>query len=509
MKIKKKLKTKGAGKKPAPKETGGTAVIKGARISLGALAKQNIVEYGTYTLMDRAIPMLYDGLKPVHRRIIYAMQDMGLHFGNATRKSATVVGEVMGKYHPHGDVAIYDSMVTLSTGDGVPFPLIHGQGNWGNFDGSPAAAHRYTECKLTKFSSEHVVPRAYMSNAVIPYRRNYDDSHDEPVYLPSQLPTLFLIGASGIATGASVDMPAYTYESVLAATKCLFKTGKGKKAARKLVPVQRWGAQLLSTQAEIDAYHKTGRGSLSWGAPYTVDRKGNQTVIKMTGVPPTTEIGWGKLAEQIQNMKGVYSVIDVSDETMLIEITIKDEAVLPAVKKKLVKSASYRSAITVLTDKSAENETQMVKFEDWSPIQILEAWRTWRIELEKLLIKHLISVNDAEIHRLNLLILAASKLDVLFEILKAKSGDKIAMIENKLKVSNEDAKTIWQLAVGRLDRLNAEETKAKVAELEKTNRSLKKDYKVPAERILRELNNYPVVNPNVPKVSKAKKRKAA
>lgn len=479
-------------------------------VSIGSLAEKNMMDYGSYTIYSRAIPMLYDGMKPVHRRVIYAMDKMGLIYNVAHRKAAKVVGDTMGNYHPHGDAAIYGAMVGLSTGNGTtPLPLIDGQGNWGNFDGvgpfRGAAAPRYTECRMTKYATEMLTSRAYMDSDVIPYVDNYDGSEKEPLYLPSLLPTLFLLGAEGIATGVSINMPAYSYPSVLAATKVLFKTGKGVKAARKLVPIQRWGAELLSSQADLDEYHKTGNGKLEWQAPYEVVREKNNTIIKLSGLPPTSYDTLYKSImgdEKRAGIKGVYSVIDLTDKksratgSVRIEISIRDEAAITPVKKKLNVSESYRAAVTLLVKNDDPEAPLKVGFEPWSPVVILEKWLEWRIELEKRLIKSLVRDNDKELARLRLMILAASKLDIIFSILKAKKGSKVEMIEKQLKVTNEEAKTIWQMAVRQLDALNADDLKANVVRIEAENKKLKTDYKAPNLRILKQIEALPANSPN-------------
>jgi DNA gyrase/topoisomerase IV subunit A len=519
-------KLKKAGKKlPAAKvvQTEDVSPNNGNTVSIGDLGEKNMMEYGAYTIYSRAISMLYDGMKPVHRRSIYAMFKMGLFNNVAHQKAAKVYGNVIGNYHPHGDLAVYGAMVGIATGAGTPTALIDGQGNWGNYDGAGptkgAAAGRYTECKMTKYATDQLVSRPYMDEEVIPYVPNYDGSTTEPLYLPSLLPTLFLLGTEGIAVGVSVNMPAYTYTSVLEATKVLFKTRSGEKASKKLVPTQRWGSVLLSDQKDIDAYHKTGNGKLVWGAPYEVKREKNATIVRMTGLPPVayetlhgqimgTEGGPNKKPKP--GIKGVYSMVDLTNEDgLLFEITIKDESAgLAPVKKKLVVSESYRSATTVLVPSKNPEEPLRVAFEPWSPNTILEKWLEWRIELEKRLIKSLLRDNEEEIRRLNLTVLAASKLDMIVEILKTKGGDKVALIEKRLKVTNAEAKEIWQMPLRQLDRLNAEETKAKIKTLEATNKSLKADYKVPAERILRYIETLPVENPNGKlKIDKAKKRK--
>ncbi len=462
-------------------------------VSIGALAEANMVDYGTYTIMQRAIPMLYDGMKPVHRRSIYAMSKMGLFSSVAHRKAAKVVGETMGNYHPHGDASIYGAMVGISTGNGGAHPLIDGQGNWGNFDGDGpfkgAAAPRYTECRLTKLATEVVTNRRYMDESkkqVIPYVPNYDGTMEEPLYLPATLPMLFLLGAEGIATGVTVNMPEYTYESVLAATKVLLRTGKGKSASKKLVPTQRWGAVCQATQEELDAYHETGNGKIAWQAPYEVVRGKGPTIIRLTGLPPQS---YGSLSEGILKIKGVGGFLNLASKKggLLFDIIVKDESCLSAVKKKLTVNESYRSATTLLVKNDDPTVPLKVAFEMWTPNTILEKWLEWRLELEQRVIKATMRDNEEEIRRLNLMVLAASKLDIIVEVLKAKAGDKVAMLEKKLKVTNAEAKEIWQMAVRQLDKLNADDTKAKIKALEAANKVLKAEYKAPAERILKQL----------------------
>lgn len=511
--IKKKLKSAKANKVIASsinKRVKGGGISAMPSLAIGAVAETNMLDYGTYTIMSRAIPMLYDGLKPVHRRALYAMSKMGLFSSVAHRKAAKVVGETMGNYHPHGDAAIYGAMVGISSGNGTPQAMIDGQGNWGNFDGTGpfkgAAAPRYTECRMTKLATDMLTNRKYMDEskkAVIPYVPNYDGTLVEPLYLPSLLPNLFLLGAEGIATGVTVNMPAYTYESVLAATKTLLRTGKGKLASKKLVPVQRWGAQCLATQEELDEYHKTGIAKIAWQAPYEVVRGKGPTLIKMSGLPPIT---YDTLYEGVLKIKGVGHFLNLSSKRdgLVFEIAIKDESCLAAVKKKLIVNESYKSAATLLV-KSDDPETPLkVAFETWAPNTILEKWLEWRLELEQRVIKAMIRDNDEAIRRLNLMVLAASKLDILFAILKDRNlKDKVGAIQTRMKVTSDEAKEIWELAVRQLDSLNADDTKSKIKKLEADNKTLKVEYKAPAARIIRDIALLPTENPNGKKKAKA------
>lgn len=486
-----------------------------AQVAVGDLVRTNMVRYGTHTILNRAIPMLYDGLKPVHRRIVFNMYRMGLTSNVAHRKSAKIVGETMGASHPHGDLSIYGAMVGLSTGNGSAMPLIDGQGNWGNFNTTGptrgAASSRYTEARLTKYASDCLVPKLYMDNAVTPYVDNYDGTLKDPLYLPAQLPNIFLMGSEGIATGVTVNMPAYTYSSVVTATKLLLSNnGNAKKAVKKLKLSDRWGAVPVEGQdAELSEYHTKGIGRIVWTVPYTITKERGSTIITLTNMLPANYETWKGSLERI---KGVYDVKNLSDKNnpIHISIVVRDDAALPAVKKRLEIAETYRSAVTVIKDESATNEEDQVAFRQWSPVQILEEWYSWRIALEKRFIKSLIRDNDAEIKRLELMVHAANHLDTIFEILKAKSGDKVAMIEKRLKVNNEDAKTIWQLAISRLDKLNVDDTKAKLKALKADNVSLKADYKQPVDRIIKSLDALPDFTFQ-PKsgISKTKRKKAA
>src|SRR3989344_4619755 len=156
------------------------------------------LDYAMSVIVGRALPDVRDGLKPVHRRILYAMWDMGLRSTAKLRKSATVVGEVLGKYHPHGDVAVYDTMVRLAQDFSMRYPLVQGQGNWGSLDGDGAAAMRYTECRLTPLAEEMMQD---IDKDTVNWTENYDGSRQEPLSLPAKLPQLLLNGSLGIAVG--------------------------------------------------------------------------------------------------------------------------------------------------------------------------------------------------------------------------------------------------------------------------------------------------------------------
>jgi len=173
--------------------------------------KRAYLDYAMSVIVSRAIPAIEDGLKPVQRRILYAMNQMGLKPGTQTKKSARIVGDVIGKYHPHGDTSIYDSLVRMAQDFSLRYPLVYGQGNFGSIDGDPPAAYRYTEAKLMKISEELLQDIDKDTVKMVP---NFDDSTTEPDLLPGKLPTLMLNGASGIAVGMATNIPPHNLTEV-------------------------------------------------------------------------------------------------------------------------------------------------------------------------------------------------------------------------------------------------------------------------------------------------------
>ena len=182
---------------------------------LESVMKDNFFRYSMSVIIDRALPDVRDGLKPVHRRILYSMNQNGNRSGSKFVKSALIVGDVMGKYHPHGDSAIYDSMVRLAQGWSLRYPMVDGQGNFGSMDGDPAAAMRYTEARMQKISDEML---ADIEKDTVEFKPNYDGSREEPVVLPAKVPQLLLNGQIGIAVGMATNIPPHNLSEVADAT---------------------------------------------------------------------------------------------------------------------------------------------------------------------------------------------------------------------------------------------------------------------------------------------------
>src|SRR3989344_3661170 len=235
--------------------------------------EKSYLDYAMSVIVARALPDVRDGLKAVHRRILLAMWDMGLTHSAKLKKSANVVGEVLGKYHPHGDTSVYDSMVRMAQSFSLRYPLIEGQGNWGSVDGDNAAAMRYTECRLSKIAEEMLVD---IEKDTVDFIPNYDASRDEPKTLPSKIPQMLLNGSTGIAVGMATDIPPHNLTEVSDAL--LYLIEKPNATTQDLMqfvqgPDFPTGGIMYDRKGIVEAY-TTGQGAItSRGKADIVERK--------------------------------------------------------------------------------------------------------------------------------------------------------------------------------------------------------------------------------------------
>src|SRR5438132_6117143 len=232
-------------------------------------------------IVQRALPDVRDGLKPVHRRVLYAMNELGLVPGRPYKKSATVVGDVLGKYHPHGDTSVYDALVRMVQDFSLRYPLVDGQGNFGSVDGDPAAAYRYTECRLTPLAERLL---ADIDKDTVNFIDNFDGSDQEPEVLPAQVPNLLINGSDGIAVGMATNIPPHNLNEVCdALLKLIENPDLTMEELLDIIPGPDFptGGQLLGREAIRQAY-LTGRGSLTIRATAVVEtdkRSGKASII--------------------------------------------------------------------------------------------------------------------------------------------------------------------------------------------------------------------------------------
>ena len=240
------------------------------------------IDYAMSVIVARALPAVEDGLKPVHRRILYAMDQIGLDKG-PTKKSASIVGEVMGKYHPHGDVAIYDSLVRMAQDFSLRYPLVHGQGNFGSMDGDSAAAQRYTEAKLDKISLELLQD---LDKETVPFVNTYDNSRKEPIVLPGKLPNLLVNGSSGIAVGMATNIPPHNLTEVCDAIMLLID--KPNTEIKDLLEVIKGPdfptGGVMVTENLLEMY-STGKGAVTLRGSVKTESGKNKEIIVIDQIP--------------------------------------------------------------------------------------------------------------------------------------------------------------------------------------------------------------------------------
>ena len=278
--------------------------------------RKSYLDYAMSVIIGRALPDVRDGLKPVHRRILFGMSELGLNYNRPTRKSAKIVGEVMGKFHPHGDSAIYDALVRMAQPFSLRYPLVDGQGNFGSVDGDPPAAMRYTEARLTKIAATMLDD---IDKETVDFRANYDDSEHEPEVLPARVPNLLINGSSGIAVGMATNIPPHNIREIIDATIMLVYRPDATLAevmAHVPGPDFPTGGFILGRQGILDAYSK-GRGSIKMRAKAEVEKSGkDREAIVVTELP--YQVNKARMIETtagLVNEKKIEGISEIRDES--------------------------------------------------------------------------------------------------------------------------------------------------------------------------------------------------
>jgi len=315
--------------------------------------KKSFLEYSMSVIVSRAIPDVRDGLKPVHRRILYALYDQGMTHEKAHKKSANIVGEVMGKYHPHGDMAIYQTMVKMAQNFSMRYPLIDGHGNFGSIDGDSAAAMRYTESRMARIASELV---ADIEKDTIEWGPNYDDSRQEPQVLPARIPNLLINGSSGIAVGMATNIPPHNISEIIEGLKLLIdKPETGIEELMHKVPGPDFPtAGIIMGTKEIKNAYETGRGSIKIRARYEIEEKKNgKNAIIVTEIP--YQVNKARLVEKIAELvkeKKIDGIVDLRDESdrkgIRVVIELRKDVNVNVVVNKLFKHTQMEVSFGVI-----------------------------------------------------------------------------------------------------------------------------------------------------------------
>lgn len=451
----------------------------GDAITLARYAEQAYLEYALSVVKGRALPDVCDGAKPVQRRILYSMQRMGLgHAGGAPKpvKSARVVGDVLGKYHPHGDTAAYDALVRMAQDFSQRYPLIDGHGNFGSRDGDGAAAMRYTEARLSPIAR---LLLDEIDEGTVDYVPNYDGSEQEPRLLPARLPFVLLNGASGIAVGLATEIPSHNLREVAAAAVALIRDEKlSDDALFELLPGPDFpgGGQIISSDAEIREAYADGRGSLKVRARWKIeDLARGQWQLVVTELPPGTSAK--KVLEEIEeltNPKVKLGKKALSSEQVQLKATVL--SVLDAVRDESGKEAAVRLVFepksrtieqqelirTLLAHTSLETSAPInmtMVGRDGRPTQkglrrILGEWIAFRQDTVRRRTEHRLAKVLDRIHVLEGRQLVLLNIDEVIRIIRNADEPKPALIA-RFKLSDRQAEDILEIRLRQLARLEA------------------------------------------------------
>ena len=402
---------------------------------------ERYLTYALSTIMHRALPDARDGLKPVHRRILYAMRELKLSPTSAFRKSAKISGDVMGNYHPHGDAAIYDAMARLAQDFAMRYPLVEGQGNFGNIDGDNPAASRYTEARLT--AASELLMEGLAENSV-DFRPNYDGTLEEPIVLPAAFPNLLANGASGIAVGMATNIPPHNLDELIAGCLAMIKTPEiSDEALVDLIPGPDFptGGVLVEPRASIAEAYRTGRGSFRLRARWEVEDLGRgQWQIIVTEIPYQVQKSKliERLAEVIQ-IKKVPALNDVRDESA-DDVRIVLEPKSRTVDPEMLMGMLYR--VSDLELRFSLNMNVLIDGRVPKVCSLKEVLRAFLDHRREVLCRRASHRLDKIAHRLEILggyIIAYLNLDRVIEIIRTEDEPKPALMRENWAVTDGEA----------------------------------------------------------------------
>jgi DNA gyrase subunit A len=432
--------------------------------------RSSYLDYAMSVIVGRALPDVRDGLKPVHRRVLYSMHDLGLQPTRSYRKCAFIVGEVMGKYHPHGDSAIYDTLVRMAQDFSLRYPLVDGQGNFGSIDEDPAAAMRYTEARMARLATEMLRD---IDADTVDFGPNYDESTQEPLVLPSRFPNLLVNGTSGIAVGMATNIPPHNLREVSAAVMAYIDNPEidldGLMTHIKGPDFP--GGGLMSREGIRDAY-ATGRASIKVRARAHVEPlKGGKDAIVVTELPFTVKkLGENglvaKIADLVRNKKldGISDLRDETDERgMRLVIELKRggppaKVVLNNLYKKTAMQSTFGANMVALVDGVPRTLSLLELIEYYVKHQREVVTRRTQYELRRA---------EARAHILEGLLVALDNLDAVIKLIRSSPDPDAARqgLMDQFELSREQSQAILDMRLQRLTALEADKVRAEHADL--------------------------------------------
>ncbi|MBU1199429.1 MAG: DNA gyrase subunit A [Nanoarchaeota archaeon] len=413
--------------------------------------KASYMDYAMSVIVGRALPDIRDGLKPVHRRILYAMNDIGIKYNTAYKKCARIVGEVLGKYHPHGDTAVYDSLVRMAQSFSLRYPLIQGQGNFGSVDGDNAAAMRYTEARMAKISDEML---ADIEKDTVDFQPNFDGSLQEPIVLPSKIPNLLINGSSGIAVGMTTNIPPHNIREVCQAIIALIdESDIDIQEILNIIkgPDFPTGGIILGKQGIINNY-TSGRGVIRVRGKLELEEKKDRQRLIITEIP--YQLNKSQLIEQIAdcvNDRTIQGISDLRDESdrngMRVVLELKKSANIEVVKNQLFKHTRLQStfgAIMIALD-NGQPKTFNIK-------EILESFLLHRRVVVRKRTDFDLKKAEERAHILKGLLVALENLDPVIKLIKTSKTPAIAKTNliAVYKLSDKQAQAILDMRLQKL-----------------------------------------------------------
>ncbi len=422
------------------------------REPLKSFAERAYLDYSMYVILDRALPHLGDGLKPVQRRIVYAMSELGLAAGAKHKKSARTVGDVIGKFHPHGDSACYEAMVHMAQDFAYRYPLVDGQGNWGSTDDPKSfAAMRYTESRLTGYAA---LLLQELDSSTVDWAPNFDGSLDEPTMLPARVPNLLLNGGSGIAVGMATDIPPHNLREVVKA--CVALLDDPDLSTRKLMasvkgPDLPTGAEIVSPREDLVQLYETGAGSFRARATYSMEE--GQIVIdalpfQVSGSKVQEQIGAQMQQKKLPMVEDFRDESDHENPTRLVIVPKSSRVDVAALMAHLFATTdlerSYRVNLNVI---ALDGRPRVMALKE-----LLLEWLTFRKSTVTRRLEHRLARLSARLHILDGLLVAYLNLDEVIRIVRTEDHPKAVLIA-RFALSEEQAEAILETKLRHLARL--------------------------------------------------------
>ena len=427
-------------------------------INIDKEMKGSYIDYAMSVIVMRALPDVRDGMKPVHRRIMYAMQEMGMTPNKPYKKSARIVGDVLGKYHPHGDNSVYDAMVRLAQDFNTRYPLVDGHGNFGSVDGDSAAAMRYTEARMSKIAMEML---ADIDKETVDFTPNYDDSLTEPSVLPARIPNLLINGSSGIAVGMATNIPPHNLGEVADGITMLIDNPDVEIAELMSVikgPDFPTGGMILGREGIRKAY-TTGRGGIKMRARVRIEemQKGKHAII-VTEIP--YQVNKARLIEVIANLTrdkvidGITALRDESDrQGMRIVIELRTGVNPNIVLNKLYKHTQMQDTFGVIMLALVKGHPKVLTLKE-----VLQHYLEHRIEVIVRRTRFDLNKAEARLHILEGLLIALDHIDEVIRTIRASENDQVAKdaLMTKFGLSEKQAVAILDMRLRRLTGLERE-----------------------------------------------------